>query len=274
MRRPTWPTLSLALLTMSSVACKRANSETSSPDESYLYSPKPASTPEPEPTDAGEPEPEPAPAPPAPDPRIWPLPRATGSYPLFVVGKGPFTGGTTPLSAVSDHLEAVLRANEYEELWWYAVPNGFVIFTHIEQITATGAPRKGADRFCGEYTRPKIGDSFKAWLDYMLHGMRGRFRVFAFVVTDGPDTDPTATTTTAQVVAWEAGSPSTRPEILNGGVYGPKHHVTVLIYQFERHNADDPLHFVTSETVRPRQHLERAGLLPALQNPARPNGTP
>jgi hypothetical protein len=185
----------------------------------------------------------------------WPPPAASASY---VLPDRLFDGYRT-LGDVTEAILEALEQNGYVERSFFRTdPGGVALVTRLERINDDGSPSvarwpAGAQR----------QDSTRGLLDF-LQGLffvdPGHYRVIVFVLQDVPFSQSAENVTAEQAHAWlTSGLNVLPPQIaqrpFNGG------HVTVLIYEFASDGSK--VQVVTSQLTG-KQHLERAGLLTAL----------
>ncbi len=163
--------------------------------------------------------------------------------------------GVQTLGDMNERLSAALERIGIPDFRrrYYPVPNGFALVTSLEKIDDEGRPtenRWSQDIYVLD--PPSIGN----WLWALVNARSGRFRVIAIIVTsDDVDTD---------------GSVGDRDEAtgwLNSGLsalnsdraecaFGSKHRVTVLVYEFEHVEQQEP-QLVSQTNI---DHLSNSGL--------------
>ncbi|WP_375765022.1 hypothetical protein NR798_25235 [Archangium gephyra] len=161
-------------------------------------------------------------------------------------------------------LRQALDRRGYEDIAWYSTPGGegFVLFTHIEQIHTDGTPFSGSRRFLPEVTREYRGLS--DFLQALFMAPPGRFRVIALVVTaeELQFSDETLSRSEATTLLRGprrlASSVAQRPLTSD-------HQVYALIYEFTKRRSEPEGQFVRDSELTGFQHLQAAGLLRAMR---------
>jgi hypothetical protein len=154
----------------------------------------------------------------------------------------------------------------YIEKSYFAVPKGYAMVTLMEQMDPnTAAPLPPPDRWdqeVGELESFSLGRYLKA----LVFGHTGSFRVFVFVVTPVAFTASGRTATRAEAETWLSEGLNKLPVGIRRLPFTPEHSCTVLIYEFEKKEGEDP-RFVERSSFSSRTHLERARILEALARP-------
>jgi hypothetical protein len=108
--------------------------------------------------------------------------------------------------------------------------------------------------------------SLKQYLQALVFGHTGSFRVFVFVVTPVAFTSTGRTPTQQESEAWLREGLNKLPARIRHMPFTDDHRCTVLIYEFEKKEGDEP-RFVERSRFSSRTHLERARILEALARP-------
>jgi hypothetical protein len=163
------------------------------------------------------------------------------------------------LADVDVKLGQALSLAGYSDQNYFAIPNGYVLVTKLEQIDEHGNPLKAAARWQLNTATPCF--SLVAYLKALLFATTGFFRVTAFAVTD-QDFNPSGQTPTQnQALKW-IGAPHL-PAGASKIVFSKQHQVTALIYEFRKPENGDA-QFLRPSELTAEQHLNAAGLLAAL----------
>lgn len=85
------------------------------------------------------------------------------------------------LADIDRQIRAHLVKRSYESLHYFGVVGGFVVTTDLERITTDGQPAKNDRWLIGKSGRTS---SFTEYIKNLIFGEKGRFRMFAFVVSD------------------------------------------------------------------------------------------
>lgn len=185
----------------------------------------------------------------------WPPPAASASY---VLPDKLFELDRT-VGEVAAAILAALEQNGYVERSFFRTdPGGVAMVTRLERINDDGSP--SVERWPASAQRI---DSTRSLMDF-LHGLffvdPGHYRVIVFVLQDLPFSQSADIITAQQAHAWlVAGTNVLSPDMAKLSFAGG--HVTVLIYEFASDGSK--VQVVTSQLTG-KQHLERAGVLAAL----------
>jgi len=178
----------------------------------------------------------------------------------------PYFAGSRTLGDVDRILNEAIRKCGYHEKSYYAVPEGFALATIMEQMDpATAASLPPPDRWEADVSRLEDFDLLK-YLQALVFGETGSFRVFVFVVT------PVAFSTTGSPVGkeeareWLTSGMNKLPLSLRELPFTDEHQCTVLIYEFEQRDNGEA-RFVERSRFPSQVHLERAHLLDYLVKP-------
>ncbi|WP_223649390.1 carboxypeptidase-like regulatory domain-containing protein [Hymenobacter psoromatis] len=137
------------------------------------------------------------------------------------------------LSDVDDILYNALSSATYDDLRYYAAPNGFVLITRVEQINDDGVALPGKERWSPDVP-DSIGFSLVRYLKALFIPTVGHFRVIAFAVTDQPITTYRPAPQEDEARVWlQQGANELDPDV--GALpYGRGYHCTALIYEFKQ----------------------------------------
>jgi hypothetical protein len=190
----------------------------------------------------------------------WPPPAASASY---VLPQRLF-GSRTTVGEATDAIIAALERNGYVERSFYGTPApGVALITRLERINDDGSPASAAERWAaGGYQNDAL--NLAQFLRGLFYADPGRYRVIVFIIQDQPFTQaPEKTLSGEQAEALlPSGANVLPPEVAERPVADS--HCTALIYEFA--NDGTAMRKVQSRLTG-MQHLEKAGLLAALEKP-------
>ncbi|HMW79101.1 MAG TPA: hypothetical protein PKC78_01920 [Accumulibacter sp.] len=193
----------------------------------------------------------------APIPRFtWPPPKASAE--VSIPDKWVRSAADATLLSVSDKLEKALRLAEYADWSYYAVPGGFALATHVEQIKPDGTPLAGGDRW--RTGTPSVANlSLLEFILALAHAPPGSYRAIVFIVTDAVWAQSPAAPTGDEIAGWAGSGASGLPTAVGKLPYGPQHRVQALVYEFRKGHAG-PAALVLPSRVSGERHLYRGGL--------------
>lgn len=191
----------------------------------------------------------------------WPPPK-TSAYHIIPHDVFVEAGVTAApdLATVGSRIEAALDQAAYSERSYHSVPNGFALATRIERIRADGAP---------DYERRWVIEdntgtfSLLGYLEKILYGDPGRFRVIVFVVTDQPFSATGEALTASEARELTTTGLLSLPRSFREIEFGPNFRVVALIYEFFKPEGGKPDQ-VLPGTLAGIEHLEGAKLAGAL----------
>src|SRR5207342_3601252 len=130
-------------------------------------------------------------------------------------------------------LRAALSPAGYDELGYFAVPDGFAAVTRLERIKETGEPV--TDRSRWQMTVPS-NPSFSLfdYLKALLTAQTGHFRVIAFVVTSAPFTASPGDVDAVNALRWAQTGRNALPSSLGSQPLTAEYSVTALVYEFSK----------------------------------------
>jgi hypothetical protein len=187
----------------------------------------------------------------------WPPPASSASYvfPPTVFAQLPTVGQVT--SAI---LAALERSGYVERSFFQTEPGGVALVTRLEKIGDDGTPAAGSDRWpLGFKSNPADLVSFLRGLFFVSPG---HYRVIVFILQDLPFTQSSKEVSGEDAKAWLREGANTLPREIAGRPFG-NGTCTALIYEFE---SDGSAAKIVESSVTGKQHLEKAGLLAALDS--------
>jgi hypothetical protein len=168
------------------------------------------------------------------------------------------------LKDVESALGAAFTKCGYGEKSFYAVPDGFAMASRLEQFNADGSSA-GADRWSSE-TAPIKSFSIESYLRALFGARAGHFRVVVFVITNHPFEQTEERVKPDDAKAWVRRGALELPKKIGDREYTDDYACTALIYEFETLGGGEA-RFVEPSEITGRMHLERSGLLAALNRP-------
>jgi hypothetical protein len=171
-------------------------------------------------------------------------------------------------------LNGAFTKRHYSEKKYYALRddsgsrNGFALASSIERINPDGSTNE-EDRWVQDLP-PIKKFSIADYVAALFRARPGRFRVIVFVLTDKPLTQNTdARVSSDEAKLWtKKGAESLPKEIAEMG-YTSDYKCTALIYEFKTFAGSKP-EFVEPSEITGEMHLEKSGILAALQQPELP----
>ncbi|HEY5746645.1 MAG TPA: hypothetical protein VIU12_11250 [Chryseolinea sp.] len=186
----------------------------------------------------------------------WPPPRATSAVLIPSV----FFSGLTTFDAVDEKICKALDKSGYVEKSYYAVPGGFALVTHLEQIKVQGDTIASPNRWT--QSAPQLEFSLSNIIDQLFHAHPGYFRIIVFIVTPQPfpaSSSPIALPEAEKLLV--EGYDALPPQMASGQLpAGTK--CKIHVYQFKKPESD-PAIFL-GDGVTADVHLRKAGLWNSL----------
>ncbi len=165
--------------------------------------------------------------------------------------------------SVAARMERALAANGYNEVSYYAVPDGFAMVTQIERIDPNAAP--AAEQRWSTQIDPVslIPFSIDAYLRALLGKNGDTFRVIVFTFTPTPFTTSGTPVRPGEAMTWVEKGATALPAELAARPYGGDTVCTALVYEFS-------ISSLGAALQRPglfdgQQHLRGAGILSVLE---------
>jgi hypothetical protein len=193
---------------------------------------------------------------------VWPPPKASAWTDLprqsVVRNRVDLT-----LADVAATLESALAKAGYSERSYHSIPGGFALASRVEQITETGVPRAGDERWSIALPRVfSIGEYLRA----LFKGLPGYYRVLLFVVTDEPFAQSTKGPDVDAALDWAWSGNSRLPASVAQRKFTKTHNCTALVYEFQRSDQQSAAILRVPGALSGRLHLERAGVWNVLAN--------
>lgn len=172
-----------------------------------------------------------------PDFKPWPPPKPTTSVVVSKTLYTPFLDvETANYGDVSRLIEAALSIGGYERFAYFRVPGGFALVTQLEQIQENGEPVKPSSaRWNAAIAGPRPFD-LATYIHRLFFARVGYYRVLVFTVLGEPIT--LGGDTLAEDPDWIGEGATGLPRVLKEERFTEDHDVTVLVYEFERHEVE------------------------------------
>lgn len=147
---------------------------------------------------------------------------------------------------------------DYEDVGYYAIPDGFVVVTKVEEINDDATSVSGRDRFSeGRYQSMSILDFFAP--------RKGHFRVFAFLVTDVPFNATSTPVTAGSALEWIRLAANVLPDAIKNKPFRSGYNCTVIVYEFKSEDANTHLSPLQSPLFSAQTHLQKSHIAESLQ---------
>ena len=186
----------------------------------------------------------------------WPPPAASASY---VLPRSLFKEQST-IGQASDAIISALERNGYVERSFFRTePGGAALVTRVERITDDGSHASGAERWPSGWQSRGSALDLGRFLKALFYVDSGRYRVIVFVIQRLPFSQSASKVTGDEARGWLlAGANALPPEAAALAFLD----CTALIYEFA---SDGQVVRVVESPLTGRQHLEKAGILAALE---------
>jgi hypothetical protein len=168
------------------------------------------------------------------------------------------------LHDVDVRLNVALTAAGYHEKSYYSVPEGFALVTRLEQINLDGTPKDPQARWSTEIP-PLRGFSLREYVRALFAARAGFFRVIVFIVTSHPFVQSEEEISFSTASAWLRSGLNVLPASVGSKEFSPRHRTTVLIYEVEKIMGSHIVDMLLPGRLTGRAHLEKAGILIALE---------
>lgn len=194
----------------------------------------------------------------------WPPPQASATA---VIPDNFFRGARSDdilLGDIDTRIKGALDSSEYFERSYYAVPDGFALVTHLENINPDGTPKPGDDRWAIK-VGPLRSFSLESYLKALFTSNPGFFRIIVFIVTPHPFTQSDESVSRGKAVSWLHRGSHILPQEIATQPYTDRYSCTALIYEFEKIAGEDIASTVIPGKLPGRTHLERSQLWHGLE---------
>jgi hypothetical protein len=171
----------------------------------------------------------------------------------------------TTLGDVNYRLLEALDARGYDDRSYYGVPNGFAIVTRIEQIDSKGFP-KNTNRWVSELAPISLKEfSWDEYLEALFKAPEGHYRIFVFIVTSDLVISSGTPVSQGEAETWKLKGANKLPTDMERLPFTKDHTCTVYVYEFVQSGHGNPANQNIPSEISALQHLERAGMLEALE---------
>ncbi len=192
----------------------------------------------------------------------WPPPLASGTD---IIPRSLLSNSQTGLlKDVNQRLAAALEACGYTGNSYYAVPDGFALVTHLEQINLDGTSRPMPGRWAAQ-VQPLSTFSLSEYLKALFTANPGRYRVIVLVVTSHPFSQADAKVSKEEALGWISKGLNQLPASIGNLPFTADYAATALIYEFDEPRAGENAAFINPSGLTGRDHLTKSKLLPALE---------
>ena len=167
---------------------------------------------------------------------------------------------------VGEQLTNALVQAGYSEYSFYSAPRGFALVSRLERVREDGTAAPQDLRFL----QPGAEEPFSltTYISRLFFAPTGYYRLIVFVVTDQPFTPDATKTIVAEEASRLLRSGANRlPDAYRSVDFSAAHGVTALIYEFRKEPADRDVRTLDPGRFDGREHLQRAGILSALEHP-------
>ena len=190
----------------------------------------------------------------------WPPPQASASMTLSNELFG--ENGSIPLLGdIDNKLLEALEFSGYFEKSYFAIPDGFVIVTRLEQTYADGTPKEIPERWSVEPATLSLKNfSLREYISKIFLAPKGYYRIIAFLVTPNPFTYSDATISREEANDWIVSGLNRLPDQISKKQFSAKYRVTVLVYEFVS-DADEQDALKVPGRLSGKTHLEKSRIL-------------
>ena len=155
-----------------------------------------------------------------------PVPSARKNIPRKIFAEAQYLGDVDVIIAKA------LDSCGYYERSYFAIPNGFALVARLERINQDATSKQGIARWDLRINKTN-GFSLKDYLEALIYGNPGYFRVIVFVIHDQPFKSVNVKISREQALHWlDSGLTFLPPGIRNLRI-NTSHYCTSLIYEFE-----------------------------------------
>jgi hypothetical protein len=190
----------------------------------------------------------------------WPPPEPSAKVVLPLGSLAELVGHGLNLYAVEQRISGALYWAGYDELSYFAVPNGFAIVTRLEMMDENGYPETSS-RWASSLKPINFTEfSTLKYLQALFGAPQGHYRVLVFIVTS--DLVVQSGTAVAQGTAqtWIVQGANKFPRDMDLMPYTSEYTTTVYIYEFIQSGVNANANQNIPSSLTGKQHLERAGL--------------
>ncbi len=193
----------------------------------------------------------------------WPPPKASASVKITDEVLSSSIEKVVYLGDIDKIINKALKASEYWEMSYYAVPDGFALVTRLEQINSDGTPKEEQDRWSMQVP-PMRKFTLMNYLKALFTANPGHFRILVFIVTPKPFSKSDETVDRKEAMDWLERGLNKLPQPIASKLYTNQCEITVLIYEFEQPESGETILKQPSH-LSGRKHIEQSGLISALE---------
>jgi hypothetical protein len=168
------------------------------------------------------------------------------------------------LGDVSARLSDALDAAGYEHSL-RPTQGGFAMLTRIERINSDGSPVAQGRFSVTMTTADQRPFTLGGYLRALFTANPGYYRVIAIVVSNHLVTSGNATPVASTLNGWVRSGAQRLPGSIAALPYGADYTTTAFIYEFSVSGADSTVKQLDPSPLLGREHLEKAGVWPALK---------
>ncbi len=187
----------------------------------------------------------------------WPPPSSSARY---VFPQEVFRRYSTVGEVSSTILKALERSGYVERSFFQTEPGGVALVTRLEKIAGDGAPAPEQERWPAGFDSTPQG--FVDFVRGLFYAKAGHYRVIVFILQEKAFTQSEKKATGKDAETWLDVGAFTLPAWLANRPFGKDSTCTALIYEFE---SDGTSVKSVQSPLTGKQHLEKAGLLPAIE---------
>ncbi|MBL8550766.1 MAG: hypothetical protein JNJ73_12350 [Hyphomonadaceae bacterium] len=192
----------------------------------------------------------------------WPPPTPSAR---FVLQRTLLANARTQFD-VGERLTSALDRAGYSEYSFYRAPGGFALVARLERMREDGSSAPGDLRFLSPDTSAPF--SLGTYVQQLFFAPEGYYRQIVFVTSDKPfTTNPDDTLTAGEAAQLLRQGANRLPESFRQRQFTAAHRVTALVYEFRKGARDRDVTTLDPGRLAGRTHLQRAGILPALERP-------
>lgn len=158
-----------------------------------------------------------------------------------------------------------LAEKGYSRRSYFQVPGGFALVTQLEQTAPDFTCRNDDARWL-DYAVPETMSGMLDYFKSLFMPTEGRFRVFAFIVTEKSFTSDGKKVDSKGAQAWLARGLNGLPDSIAEQKWAPsKTKVTALIYEFWAPGVNKPCTVACKGSPTADTHLKKSGLFDAIR---------
>lgn len=190
----------------------------------------------------------------------FPPPKASASH---VLDKSKFKN-SKQLSDINSILSNALDSCGYSEKSYYPVPNGFALITRMEKISEEVIPLNNDERWHTASMLESWDFNLSSYFDVLLNSKKGKYRLFAFIVTDNPFSQNDTSLKIEEAENFLSYGLNVLPEEIAKMKVSDLHECTALIYEFNK-TAFENGEFVERSNFLGKDHLTKNNFLNLLE---------